>query len=321
MYRVEKYTSLYYNQWNSFVERSKNGTFLFHRDFMEYHSDRFEDFSLLVFESDKLVALLPANRVNTEVYSHQGLTYGGLIYNEKLKQAAVITVFKEILQFLNENGIDKVYIKQIPYIYHNQPSQELEYALFLVDAKLIRRDSLSVIDMHNRLPFAEIRKQGTKKGERNGLVIIEESQFELFWKEILIPNLQKKHGVDPVHTAQEMILLNKKFPHNIRHFNVYNGDKIVAGTTVFITDTVAHLQYISKNEDELGSLDFLYYHLITQTFAHKKYFDFGISNEEQGKKLNQGLAFWKESFGARSVVQDFYEVETASFTKFDNVLI
>ena len=33
--------------WDAFVRASKNGNFLFLRDYMEYHRDRFEDASLV----------------------------------------------------------------------------------------------------------------------------------------------------------------------------------------------------------------------------------------------------------------------------------
>jgi hypothetical protein len=99
-YSVRQYESEDYAIWNAFVSEAKNATFLFHRDFMEYHRDRFEDFSLLVFKGKKVVALLPANRVENEIHSHQGLTYGGLIYKENLKLASVIDVFLAVLRFL-----------------------------------------------------------------------------------------------------------------------------------------------------------------------------------------------------------------------------
>lgn len=323
MYRIEHYNIAYFNQWNDFVAGSKNGTFLFHRDFMEYHSDRFTDYSLMVFDKNKLIALLPANRVGNVVYSHQGLTYGGLVLSNKTKLADVISVFRQLLQYLNENSVSTLNIKNIPYIYYKLPSEELNYALFLADAKLVRRDSLSVYDTQSAAPFTKTRREAVRRGEKNTLLIIEEPKFELFWNEILIPNLHMKHEVTPVHSVNEIMALHKKFPNNIRHFNVYHNNTIVAGTTVFVTDTVAHPQYISGNKDknQLGSLDYLYAYLMTSVFADKRYFDFGISNEQQGRKLNAGLAFWKESFGARTLTQDFYEVPTANHTLLDNVLI
>lgn len=96
---VKKYDQNDYKIWNDFVSQAKNATFLFHRNFMEYHKDRFEDFSLLIFEEEKLRAILPANKNGNTVYSHQGLTYGGLVYKDETKQTAVIEIFQTVLSF------------------------------------------------------------------------------------------------------------------------------------------------------------------------------------------------------------------------------
>jgi hypothetical protein len=244
------------------------------------------------------------------VHSHQGLTYGGLIYSEKLKLTAVVVIFQSVLKFCHENGVSKLHLKMIPYIYHKLPSQELEYALFLSGAKLTRRDTLCVIEASAKIKIAANRLEGVKKALVNDLKIIETEDFTPFWNKILIPNLEHKFGVKPVHSLEEISLLQKRFPKNIKHYAVLKDDEIVAGTVLFESDTVIHAQYISAGEskNELGSLDFLYHYLITTVYTHKKYFDFGISNEEQGRKVNEGLQFWKEGFGARTVVQDFYEV-------------
>lgn len=313
-YTITAYDPAHYNQWNAFIAQAKNATFLFHRDFMEYHADRFTDHSLMIFEGEKLKAVLPAHRLENTLFSHLGLTYGGLIYDEKTKQAEVIRMFQRLLFFLDQSGIDKLYLKTMPSIYHLKPAEELSYALFLANVKLVRRDSLSVVDLSKPYFVSKTRRESIRRGERNGLVIKEEPNFKLFWEKILIPNLSKKHGVKPVHSLEEIEKLHKLFPENIRHFNVFHNDRIVAGTTVFVSDQVAHPQYISgqSEKNELGSLDFLYHHLISNVFKDKHFFDFGISNEEQGKKLNEGLIFWKESFGASTMVHDFYETDTAN---------
>jgi hypothetical protein len=322
-YTVKLYQETDYEKWNDFIGQAKNATFLFHRDFMEYHKDRFEDFSLLVFENEKLVSVLPANKVGNVVYSHQGLTYGGLVYDEKTNLVSVIEIFKSILIFLNENTIGKLHLKTLPSIYHLKPAEEILYGLFLAEAKLVRRDSLSVLDLSQENKISKIRKRGIQKAISNNLIIKEENNFEGFWNEILIPNLDKRHKAKPVHTLEEITSLKVFFTENIRQFNVYKNNEIVAGTTVFESNNVVHCQYISKNEnnDNLGSLDFLFESLIKEVFAEKIFFDFGISNENQGKKLNEGLSYWKESFGASTIIHDFYEVETINYDLLNNVLL
>ncbi|GIZ10129.1 GNAT family N-acetyltransferase [Flavobacterium sp. UMI-01] len=322
-YHIKRYTATDYKQWNDFVQQAKNATFLFHRDFMEYHKDRFEDYSLMVYEGTKLVAVLPANRVGEVVHSHQGLSYGGLVYGESLKLASVIAVFQKILFFLNENTVSKINLKLIPSIYHNKPAEELQYALFLVNAKLIRRDSLSVVDLVKNISISKDRKNNIKKGKRNDLVIKEEVSFDLFWNEVLIPNLEVKHNSKPVHSITEISYLKSIFPNNIRQFNVYKGNQIIAGTTIFTSENVAHSQYISKNnlDKNYRSLDFLHAHLLFNVFRGVRFFDFGISNEMQGRKLNEGLSYWKESFGASTIAHDFYEVKTSDFYLLENIFV
>jgi hypothetical protein len=319
-YSVQKYQESDYANWNTFIGHAKNATFLFHRDFMEYHNDRFQDNSLIVSYKDKWIAVVPANIVAKELFSHQGLTYGSLVYDEKSKLSTIINAFRAVLMFLEVNKIEKLHLKTVPSIYHSKPSEELQYAMFLADAKLVRRDSLSVIDLSQKYKISKIRKRGIQKGISNKLVVKEENVFESFWDEILIPNLEEKHRAKPIHSIEEMNHLKNIFPNNIRQFNVYHNGTIVAGTTIFESQQVAHCQYISKYEkqEDLGSLDFLFNFLITEVFVNKRFFDFGISNESQGKKLNDGLSYWKESFGASTIVHDFYEVETVNHSKLNS---
>ena len=290
---------------------------------MEYHNDRFNDFSLLVFKDEKLVAILPANRVEDCVYSHQGLTYGGLVFKENLKLNNVLLIYKALLKFLNEAKISELQLKILPSIYNTLPNDEQSYIMFLLNAKLNRRDALSVIDYRQALKFSKDRLEGVKRGKKHGLVIKEEGGFESFWSTVLEPNLNEKHNVKPVHSLAEITALKTNFEKQIRQFNVYQNNQIVAGTTIFESKYVAHSQYISGNsqKNELGSLDFLHHYLITSVFNNKRYFDFGVSNVNNGRQVNQGLQYWKEGFGARTVTQDFYTVDTNSYKILDTVLI
>lgn len=308
--------------WNTFVKQSKNGTFLFERDFMEYHSDRFQDFSLLVYEGEKLLAILPANQMEDKVFSHQGLTYGGFILSKKIKFEKVLVVFQAVLKYLNEKKIGNLQLKLIPKIYQTYPADELDYLLFLVKAKRTRCDISSSIALNNPISTQSNRVEGVKKAIKNRLVIKKEKEYEIFWKKILIPNLASKHDSKPVHTSAEIKLLAGYFPKNIHQFNVYKENEIVGGATIFESEHVAHVQYISANNQKqaLGTLDYLFHQLITEDFKHKKYFDFGISNEEQGLKVNKGLLYWKECFGARSVIHEFYDIATKNHSFLNDVL-
>ncbi|MEZ4859140.1 MAG: GNAT family N-acetyltransferase [Flavobacteriaceae bacterium] len=282
---------------------------------MDYHNHRFEDYSLMVFKDDSLYALLPANKVGSKLYCHQGLTYGSFILHEKATLLNAFEAFKGLLQFLHSAGIEQLEIKVIPTFYNLIPSDELIYFLYKAKAQLIKRDLLMVIDYNHPLPFQKNRREGINKARRNGLKVTIDTNFEGFWNEVLIPNLRHKHQVNPVHSLEEIQKLALNFPDNIKQVSVYKDNKIIAGTTIFLTKTTVHPQYVSGNaaKNMYGSLDLAYDFVIHHFKEGRRYFDFNISSEENGTVLNTGLIFWKETCGARAFAADNYLVETASY--------
>ncbi len=309
MIEVRLYTPNDIYTWNQYVENSKNGTFLFNRNYLDYHSDRFFDFSLMIYRYSKLYCLLPANRVDNVLYSHQGLTYGGLITNNKATASAVLEVFNVINLFLKQNGITKVIYKSIPYIYHRIPAQEDLYALYRIgECHLIARNISSTIYLSDKIKFIESRKSGIRKALQNGITIVKSEKLELFW-EILDTNLKNKYGVKPVHTLQEMKLLQSRFPNNIILYLAFQGDLPVGGTLLYVMDDIVHTQYISASllGKDIGALDLLFDYLINTEYSNYKIFDFGQSTENNGNYLNESLIFQKEGFGGRGVIYDVYE--------------
>jgi|TARA_Y100000385_G_scaffold290364_1_gene363188 hypothetical protein len=289
---------------------------------MDYHKERFEDYSLMVYKNGKLLALLPANIKNNIIYSHQGLSYGGVVYIKDVKFKDSLAVFESILKYLKKSGHQKLYLNPIPKFYNSKLSEESSYFLFILEAKLRRRDTLSVIRYSDGLSLSKSRKEGISRAQKKGLEIKEVDEFDEFWNDILIPNLKLKYKTKPVHSLQEITKLKSHFPDNIRQFNVYKNNEIVAGTTIFESSRGAHTQYISGNEynNSFGSLDFLHSHLISSVFIEKVFFDFGNSNMSNGQEINYGLLFWKEGFGARTVSQDFYVIDVDKYELLKKVL-
>ena len=323
MIEIRRYTASDKNNWDSFVSASKNGTFLFYRDFVEYHQERFQDYSLLVFKDDKLIGVFPANINEATVYSHQGLSYGGLVVDAQLKFKDYLASMFALLEFLYKQEIEKVVLKQLPAIYENYLAGEAEYLMFLLQAKCYRVDLSSTIALENSPKISRDRRGGYNRGKRFGLMVTESDDFDGFWNEILIPNLNAKHQTEPVHSLAEIKLLKSRLPNAIRLFVVHHEERLVAGTVIFETEQVAHSQYISGNADKnkLGSLDYLHIHLLENVFNHKKYFDFGISNENQGQNINEGLLYWKEGFGARALAHKFYEIDVTKYSNLKTVFI
>lgn len=311
MFEIERYTADQKAIWNLFVLNSKNGTFLFDRNYMDYHSDRFEDYSLMIYRKGRLYSLLAANKMGSVLYSHQGLTYGGVIMSDKVTVADSVEMFRVINACLKESGFEKVIYKPIPFIFHQHPAQEDLYALFRTsNAKIIGRNISSTIIQSDKMKFIESRKSGIRKALSNGITVRQSNDLSAFW-EILDTNLKNKYGVAPVHTLSELQLLQSRFPQNIKLYLAYKDDIALGGSLLYVTKQVVHTQYISANIEgkELGVLDLLFDYLINHEYTNYPYFDFGQSTENMGSVLNESLIFQKEGFGGRGMCYDIYEYD------------
>lgn len=297
--------------WNSFVSKARNATFLFDRNYMDYHADRFDDNSFMFYHKGKLKAVLPANVAGDTLYSHQGLTYGGLLLDKKATVEDVLECFDSLNSWLRENGISKVVYKALPWIYQQYPSEEDLYALtWKCKAQLISRNIASTIVIDNKLKFAESRKSGIRKALSLNIEVGESNDVGGFWH-VLEDNLGNRYNAKPVHTASEMKLLMSRFPNNIKLYVAKMNGEIVGGTLIYVTPQVVHTQYISASVEgkKHGALDLLFDYIINKVYANCRYFDFGKSTEQGGAYLNEPLIFQKEGFGGRGVCYDWYQWE------------
>jgi predicted nucleic acid-binding protein len=297
------------NLWDGFVSCAKNGVFLFFRDYMEYHSDRFQDHSLLFFKDGQLVGLLPANLDHHALHSHAGLTFGGVISGYDMTQFLMLEIFEKIVEHCKKEGITQVIYKAIPYIYHSVPADEDLYALFRNNAKLIARNVSSTIFMLEKRPFDGRRKESLRKAKKNNLFVKRSYDLKSFM-DLAEYVLMEKHGVRPVHTIEELAPLMSRFPDNIKLFVSCKQDVMLAGIVMYESANVAHGQYAANSAigRSIGAQDIIEDYLINEYYKDKKYFDFGISTLKLGKELNEGLLTRKEGFGASAVTYDFYEL-------------
>ncbi len=308
---IIKYINSDKSLWDDFVKNSKNSHFFFLRDYMEYHNDRFIDASLMFYDNrEKLIAILPANRVDDTLYSHQGLTFGGLIIDKKIRAEEIIQIFSILIEYLKEKKIKNFIYKSIPHIYHKIPAQEDLYALFIYNAKLYRRDISSTIDLREPIRYSKGRKWSINKAKKEGVKISISDDYKEFWK-LLNVVLQENHNAQAVHRLEEMELLANRFKKNIKLYLAYRENQLLAGAVIYENENIVHTQYLANSRvgRDIGALDLLIDYLIKDVYANKRFFDFGISNENGGRYLNSGLISQKESFGARAIAHDFYELE------------
>jgi hypothetical protein len=312
--RVERYTAEHRAEWDAFVRSSKNGTFLFERDYMEYHSDRFVDSSLIVRDRRaRLIALLPASRDEATLMSHGGLTYGGFVSGGRMTTTRMLDVFGACLDQIRDEGIERLVYKCVPHIYHSHPAEEDAYALFINGAQLFRRDVSAAIDTRRPLPLKEGREGVLRRARRAGLSVAQVDGFQQFWP-VLENNLRERHDAKPVHSLEEITYLARCFPENILLFQCARAGETLAGVVVYVSARVCHIQYTGTSAEgrRHGALDLVLAAIIERFSATHDVIDFGTSTERNGCHLNRGLADFKEGFGARAVNYDTYELRVPS---------
>lgn len=312
MIRFEPYEATrHHDIWNDFIKKSKNGTFLFDRSYMDYHADRFQDASLMVYDDATLVAVLPANKKNDLLVSHGGLTYGGFITDDDMTTPLMIDIFANAKKYLVDQGFKKLVYKVMPRIYCKNLADEDLYALFIMDACQVRVDVSTTIDLQRPLRLSKGRKYSLSLAKRAQLVFEESEDYTTFHG-LLSANLGDKHGVSPVHSTEEIALLAGRFPEQIKLYAALSPEReMLAGTLVFDCGPVVHTQYMASAPEgrKAGALDFVLITLMSETYKDRRYFDFGISTIDAGRTLNTGLIAQKEMFGGRAMIHQFYELD------------
>jgi hypothetical protein len=306
---IERYKDTDAAAWDDFIASSRNAPFLFKRAYMDYHRDRFDDYSLIVrLPEGDIVAVLPAHKRDLALNSHLGLTYGGFAVGPEMKTRRMLQVFGSLVEFLQKEGFSSLLYKTVPYIYHLTPTEEDRYALHLCKAQWYLSSPTTVVVQSNRLPYQTRRARGVKRALKQNVMIRETDDYSSFW-EILSRNLEEGHRAKAVHSVDEIVLLKTRCPSSIRLFAAFENEDIVAGVVIYESARVAHAQYIASTPHgrDIGALDLLFDTLLNDVFQHKMYFDFGTSSEGQG--INGGLIEQKEGFGARVVTQDWFQVD------------
>lgn len=317
MITVRRYRKTDESAWNVFVATSANATFILNRRYMEYHNKRFSDHSLIVYDDQKLIALFPANQKGKTIYSHGGLTYGGLIVAPEIKLITTLSCFYAITKYYHRKGFKTVVYKPVPSFLHTAPFYQDSYALFLLKSTCAALNTGFVADLTHKPALSSRRMRMVRKAQKYGITVVRAPDCKAFWKDILVPRLEKCFRTKPVHTAGEIELLRARFPLNIVQYVARSGGRIVAGATLFIDRRVVHTQYIASTAlgRQTGSLDYLFWHLMTHEFADCRTFSLGTTNmgSSDGRALSRGLVQWKEGFDTHMVPYPCYAIKTNNY--------
>ena len=312
MLEIIRYDASMAARWNDFARVSRNATFLHQRGYMDYHSDRFIDCSLIAVHDSKWCALLPACVDGDTLYSHRGLTYGGWLLPLRHYDAAVmVEVMDAAVEWMRAHGLKHLVYKAVPHIYHRYPCEEDLYALFRHHATLAEVNISTTIDLTCPLPLDRGNKSGANAARKAGITVGPSDDWQGYWQ-LLSSLLNERYGTRPVHTLDEMLLLRERFPENIVLHTATLDGELLAGVVMYLSQPVAHSQYIgaSPQGKDSKALTLLFSHLIDEYRQQGyRYFDFGISNEDHGRYLNEGLVRQKSRLGGRGIAYNTYQLD------------
>jgi hypothetical protein len=297
--QVQQYLLENAAEWNAFVKQSVNGSFLLDRNFMDYHQERFEDHSLMMYLDGQLMCCIPAHVKDGVFYSHRGLSYAGLMVS-----AAAVTNIDKIVDALLEYVKGLAFAKaelQLPPISYQFLNKEiaavLEHKGFTPNRKLHNQS----VALDQEIQVSPKKSTGYRNGKFEGLRMETTNDFRSFWEEVLTPQLAERYHSKPIHSLAEIELLASRFQKNIIQYNVYREDALLAGITFFIKGNIVKSQYTASSPEGLKTDAVAYIYMeAMKEFKEKgcSLMDYGTVNEKDGS-VNKGLQRFKKEMGCQ----------------------
>ncbi|MEM5565401.1 FemAB family protein [Psychroserpens sp. AS72] len=280
---------------------------------MEYHQDRFDDYSLMIFKEEQLLAVFPANISEAIVFSHQGLTYGGLVFKNELNTKILVEVYETLVAFLKAENIKSIVVKPLLDFYNFQRTKSVGFWQTQDNSAVIKRNIVLAIDFNSEYKIHKTKLKRYKKLEKNGFTIKEgKLEFEKFWNTILVKRLKEKHNSKPIHDLSEIQYLHDRFESEICQYNIYNDENLLAGITIFKKGLVVKSQYgmASVEGEQSNALDMLFVYLIHK-FRDEgmHYFSMGTVNDDSKLGFSKGMLKQKQELGCSTYFQDIIKVE------------
>jgi lipid II:glycine glycyltransferase (peptidoglycan interpeptide bridge formation enzyme) len=156
-----------------------------------------------------------------------------------------------------------------------------------------------VVYLNNPTHLSSRKKRNLRKFKGNYLLGDQNNLNEIY--DLIKITLENYHGVSPTHSFKELNYLIRNFPNNIELFSAVAENKIFACAIVYKYKEVWHTQYLASSElgRKIGALDSLLVLISDKAKdAGCTHLSFGISSENNGKVLNDGLFNYKQEFGA-----------------------
>lgn len=295
---IKEYDIQYNDQWDKFVTNCINSTIYQTRKFINYHPiDKFIDKSIMIYDNNILICVIPVCKNGDKYFSHLGTTYGGPVIKEEYFK---IDKLKEIIDLIFNYYDNKLEMRIANDIYFNNSQSSL---IYLLQTKLNLKLELSwyinnfnIDNINNKFNKRHLIK--VKKDNNNNVYITNDLNDYIDFYNILKNTLNIKHNTNPTHTFEEFLLIKDILQEKQKLCIVKNNNIIIAGIYfIEVTPNKYYSFYITKNyecDKNFSSSCLLYIIDYFITIIKPDILDFGITTENKGSELNMGLSVFKQ---------------------------
>jgi hypothetical protein len=304
--------------WDAFIKTARNGTIFHTRRFLAYHPEgRFTDASLILRDGDAIVGVLPAAAREKALVSHPGASYGGLVVGDDASVTDTGAMLDAVLTHAKEEGYDGLSMLRLPPAsLQKRYSEDQHYWLYHKGFRLTRCEMDGAVDLtgltEETVPASLTSKcrNMIKQAERANIEVRLSNDFASFWP-LLEGVLEGRHGAKPTHTLDEIRKLHELLPDGFRLLAAYKDGAMVGGIVlVTIHDQALYTLYMAQEytAQQYHPMHLLVLEAIKLGLCEgRRVLHLGVSTEDGGRVINEGLFFFKESFGCRPVRRESWE--------------
>jgi hypothetical protein len=300
--------------WKALLADSNNATLFHDVDFLAYHPSGKHDFRHLVaLRRNRIDAVMPGALSADAVFvSPAGASIGGPAVRKSIPVEACLHLVEALQLYSKSAGWRGIEVTLPPPIYHDEPDQEIEFALQVKGFQLVHRSMPLLIPLdrqkgeHYQRLFRQSQRSYVRACRRKGVVVREAGIEGLGAFLELLAETYVRFGSQATHTPKEIESLFRRLPTRMRIWSAHLGDTTIASALMFILNrNICNSFYLC---DRAAYREF---HGLTVLLAEAadvlsgrgfRYLDLGPS--ASSTHFNRGVVSFKESVGAKGFCRD-----------------
>jgi len=311
--RIEPLGAQNEKEWDALVGVAHNGHLMARSGFFRYHADRFEDASLFLRRGNRPLGVLPANRDGDVLWSHQGVSFGGLILHPRTHFAHVEAAVAALVGHLRTAGIKRLMYRPAPHTYHNFPREEDVFFLEQAGARRVdtKLHSMVICGEPSALR-ARTWSHTVRRGEEAGAVVRAGGDADLAPVWALVEQALERHGQQAVHSLQDIALLRARFPQGVAIALAESGrGELLAGQILFRWGRALTLLYVGDTAQgrELHAGTLVQDHLLNAPENAGFWFDLGQWCDAGSRLGSEPLLRFKEAAGGRLIQRHTWQLD------------